>query len=179
MARRSGPDLRLIAGVALIATTFFGCFALYSALPEDALQSPDNGSTGPATRTPRPTSTTVVPLLGTPAPTPSPRLQPGGAQVQPAPIESAEVVVQESAPPRYVLRLVAGLPSGCAQQGRVELSSSGQTFSVAVLNYIVGGPICTQVYGTYELNLPLASGLQPGATYEVELNDQRLSFVAQ
>jgi hypothetical protein len=99
---------------------------------------------------------------------------PEGAQVVPAPIESAEVILPESAPRQPSLRLVAGLPDGCTEQGHTEVTRLGSLFRVQVLNYRVG-EVCTQVYGTYELTLQLSSGLAYGR-YELEVNDRRLTF---
>jgi hypothetical protein len=83
-------------------------------------------------------------------------------------------VLPAETPRQPSLRLVAGLPDGCTQQGFSEVTRLGSLFRVQVLNYRQG-EVCTQVYGTYELTLQLSTGLGPGR-YEVEVNDRRLTF---
>jgi hypothetical protein len=142
-------QLRLLVGASLIIAAIVGCFAVYAALPEEALQ---------------------VEVRPTPTRVPAPE----GAQVVAAPIESAEVVLPAQTPRQPSLRLVAGLPDGCTQPGFSEVTRLGSLFRVQVMNYRQG-EVCTQVYGTYELTLQLSSGLGPGR-YEVEVNDRRLAF---
>jgi hypothetical protein len=86
----------------------------------------------------------------------------------------------ESFPPQYTLHVLAGLPSGCAQPAGHEVTRSGNTIQVRVYNSIpTGMVVCTMIYGTYELNIPLGSDFVSGQQYVVEVNDQRLTFRAQ
>lgn len=97
-----------------------------------------------------------------------------------APIEGAEVRVLESFPPRYVLHVRAGLPSGCARQDGYELSRDQDTLRVRVYNTLPTGDVaCTLIYGTYELNISLGSDFQSGREYRVQVNDRVLTFRAQ
>jgi len=111
---------------------------------------------------------------GGPSPTPSTR------QAVPAPIDGLDVHVLESAPPQYVLVVRAGLPSGCAEKNRSEWSRSAELITVTVLNWMpTGTPICTMIYGSYELSINLGSDFRSGTTYKVSVNDKTTTFVAQ
>lgn len=39
-----------------------------------------------------------------------------------------------------------------------------------------GNPVCTMIYGTYELNIDLGRDVRPGVTYTVRVNDQTTTF---
>jgi len=103
-----------------------------------------------------------------------------GRQTVPAPIDELDVRVAESMPPRYFLRLVAGLPSGCAERARHEVSRQGDSITVTVLNWMPSGDVmCTMIYGTYELNIDLGTDFVPGRSYTVRVNDRSTTFTAQ
>jgi hypothetical protein len=105
---------------------------------------------------------------------------PPDRQAVPAPIDGLDVRVLESNPPQYVLSVRAGLPSGCAEQNRHELSRSAEAVVVTVLNWMpTGNPACTAIYGSYELNINLGSDFRSGTTYQVSVNDKTTTFVAQ
>lgn len=103
-----------------------------------------------------------------------------GRQTVPAPIDELDVRVAESMPPRYFLHLVAGLPSGCAEPARHDVSRQGDSITVTVLNSMPSGDVmCTMIYGTYELNIDLGTDLSSGRTYTVRVNDRTTTFTAQ
>ena len=98
----------------------------------------------------------------------------------PAPIDGLDVRVLESNPPQYTLSVRAGLPSGCAEKNRHELSRSAEAVVVTVLNWMpAGNQACTLIYGSYELSINLGSDFRPGTTYKVSVNDKTTTFVAQ
>jgi hypothetical protein len=106
--------------------------------------------------------------------------EPSDRRTVEAPIDELDVRVLESAPPRYMLNITAGLPSGCAQRHSHAVSRSGETITVTVLNSMpTGEPICTMIYGTYELNVDLGSDFRSGTTYIVRVNDKATTFTAQ
>jgi hypothetical protein len=99
-----------------------------------------------------------------------------------APIESAEVIVRESAPPQYVLRVLSGLPNGCANFGRIEQSRQGDVLEVTVWNSVPasGDVICTLEYGTTDNSVVLAGEFESGKSYDVRVNgESKTRFTAQ
>lgn len=107
---------------------------------------------------------------------------PGGAPVpgrvtEPAPIDKVDVLIRESAPPQVTVKILAGLPGGCAQRDSHSVRRTGDTFTITVLNSMpTGNPICTMIYGTYELNIDLGREFTPGTTYTVLVNDKTATF---
>jgi len=94
-----------------------------------------------------------------------------------APIDRLDVLIRESAPPQVTLKVTAGLPNGCAQQGSHSVTRAGDTFTVTVLNTMPdGNPVCDLRYGIYELNVRLEGEFRPGATYTVQVNDKTTTF---
>jgi hypothetical protein len=100
-----------------------------------------------------------------------------GRQTVLAPIDQIDVVIRESAPPQVSLKIKAGLPGGCAQRDSHSVTRSGDTFTVTVLNSMPSGnPICTMIYGTYDLTIELGSDFRIGGTYTVKVNDKTTTF---
>ena len=96
-----------------------------------------------------------------------------------APIDSVTILVAESFPPQYLLLVESGLPNGCAEFDRYEVTRDSDTVRVAIINLEPVGMVCTDVYGTVEHNIPLGSGFDPGTTYTVLVNDVAETFVTQ
>lgn len=100
-----------------------------------------------------------------------------GRQAIAGPIDRMDIVIRESSPPQVTLNATAGLPSGCAQRESHSVTRTGDTFTVSVLNSMpTGNPVCTMIYGTYELNIDLGRDVRPGVTYTVRVNDQTTTF---
>jgi hypothetical protein len=105
------------------------------------------------------------------------RTVPAGRHTVPAPIDQLEV---RADPSRYVAHIVAGLPSGCAQSDRHDVSRQGDVITVTVLNTVPdGNPICTMIYGMYELTVDLPGDFRSGVTYTVRANDKTTTFTAR
>jgi hypothetical protein len=99
-----------------------------------------------------------------------------------APIDELELIVRESAPPQYAVRVVAGLPDGCTEFFEVEIAGrAGTTVKVEVMNTVPSGSdvICTAIYGTHEEIIELGTDFEPGTEYAVKVNDEELKFTAQ
>src|SRR5687767_13868684 len=93
-----------------------------------------------------------------------------GRQTVAAPIDRVDVLIRESNPPQVSVKIAAGLPSGCAKQDSHGVSRAGDTITISVLNSMPkDDPVCTAVYGTYELNIDLGSNFAIGATYTVRV----------
>ena len=109
-----------------------------------------------------------------PSPTP-------GVRTVLAPIDELELVVRESFPPQYSVRIVSGIPSGCAQFKEAKLTgTSGTTFTIEVTNTEIDDPnaVCTAIYGMQESFIDLGSDLVSGTEYTVNANDKSLVFTA-
>jgi hypothetical protein len=109
---------------------------------------------------------------------PAPAATPGRTAVL-APIESADLVVRESEPPQYAVRIVSGLPSGCAKFERVDVARDGYVVNVTVWNTVPADPglACTMIYGTTEHTAELGSTFTRGETFAVHVNgESKLSF---
>ena len=99
----------------------------------------------------------------------------------PAPIESVDLLILESFPVQYNLRVVSGLPNACVSFGGYRLERHGATIEVEVINWTPADPhvVCAQIYGAVETMVPLGSDFEPGKTYTVVVNDVTETFVAQ
>ena len=101
-----------------------------------------------------------------------------------SPIESVGVDILESAPPQYQLRIVSGLPRGssCSQFNGYEVTRrDANKIEVAITHHEVADRLvaCTADYPSVETVVPLGSGFEPGEEYEVLVNGEATSFVAQ
>jgi hypothetical protein len=106
----------------------------------------------------------------------------GERKLVPAPIDELEHVVRESAPPQYAVRVVSGLPNGCALFEAAEVAGrSGNTITIEVTNTMPSDDavICTQIYGTKETVIELGTDFDSGTEYTVRVNDKELKFTAQ
>jgi hypothetical protein len=118
--------------------------------------------------------------LGTPTEPPSTA---AGRTAVLAPIETAELIVRESQPPQYSVRIVSGLPSGCAKFERLDVVRDGYVVNVSVWNSMPSpdvGVACTMIYGTIEHTADLGSAFARGDAIAVHINgESRLSFTPQ
>ena len=96
-----------------------------------------------------------------------------------APIDRVEILVAESWPPQYFLFVESGLPNGCAEFDRVEVTADGETIHVAIINLETVGMACTKEYRTVEHNIPLGSEFEPSTMVTVLVNDVAETFVTQ
>ena len=104
-------------------------------------------------------------------------LNPTGRHTVVAPIDALDVVIRESNPPQVTVKVKAGLPSGCVRKDSYSVTRSGNTFTVSVLNSMpTGNPVCTMIYGQYELDIDLGRDLAVGTTYTVHVNDKTTTF---
>lgn len=114
-----------------------------------------------------------------------PRPSLGHTFIAESPIERAEVLVLESAPPQYQVHVVSGHPrgSGCSQSNGYEIRRmDSNRIDVVVTHHQVSDPqtICTADFPIVETNIPLGSGFEPGQEYIVRVNsDTKVTFEAQ
>jgi hypothetical protein len=99
-----------------------------------------------------------------------------------APIDELESLVLESYPPQYAVRIVSGLPSGCASYHATNVARTGTTIEIEVIN-LVPAPsadiACTMIYGMHEQTVNLGSDFESGVEYTVIVNGKTLTFTAQ
>ena len=105
-----------------------------------------------------------------------------------SPIERAEVVLVEGAPPQYQLRVVSAMPKGssCSQFNGYEIRrTASNRIDVAITHHQVADPLvaCTADYPVVETSVPLGSvgfDFEPGVEYTVRVNaDTTRTFVAR
>jgi hypothetical protein len=98
-----------------------------------------------------------------------------------APIDDLELLIRESFPPQYALRVVSGLPNGCHQFNGHKLARDGTRITISLTNRVPTDPgtACTQVYGQHEEVIELGTDFEPGTEYAVKVNDETLTFTAQ
>ena len=104
----------------------------------------------------------------------------GGTEVR-APIVRVAVRVAESQPPQYFADVVSALPDGCTRFARIALRREGRSVYVDVFNRVPSDPttLCSMLYGEHESAVPLGSDFEPGASYTLDVNGTRQTFVAQ
>ena len=111
-----------------------------------------------------------------------PRPDLGHTIIAESPVEHVEIVVLESAPPQYQLRVVSGLPkgSGCSQFNGYEIRRrESNEIDVVVTHHEITDQlvVCTTDFPIVETNVPLGSDFEPGEKYYVRVNsDTTVSF---
>ena len=100
-----------------------------------------------------------------------------------SPIESAGIVILETAPPQYQLRVVSGMPSsGCSRFNGYEIRRTlSADIDVVITHHQVADPsiMCTADYPMVETDVPLGHDFEPGVEYTVRVNSNTAtSFVA-
>ena len=102
-----------------------------------------------------------------------------------SPIDSAELVISEDAPPEYGLRVVSGLPKGssCSQFNGYEIRrGEDNRIDVVVTHHEIADRMvaCTADYPAVETFVPLGADFEPGVEYTVTVNSEAVrSFVAR
>jgi len=99
-----------------------------------------------------------------------------------APIESAEIVIRESSPPQYAVKITSGLPNGCAKFDRIDVVPNGKAVDLRVWNTLPTEKTiaCTTAYGTTSNTVNLAGHFERGRTYDVRINGEtKATFTAK
>ena len=116
----------------------------------------------------------------------TPRTESGGTtgdrRVVDAPIDGIDILVRESFPPGYTAHITSGLPSGCAQFDKAEITGrDNNTITIRVTNTIPDDDdvACTAIYGYHESNVDLGQDFVSGQTYTVKVNSETETFTAQ
>ncbi len=98
-----------------------------------------------------------------------------------APIDGVEVIIRESFPPQYALRITSGLRNSCVRFDHLAWQRDGNTIRVDVFNVEPADVdlACAQVYGTVEHTVELGTAFVPGEQYTAAVNDLTETFLAQ
>jgi hypothetical protein len=101
----------------------------------------------------------------------------------PAPILGAKVIVAESFPVQYFLKVESELGNGCVEFEGYEVRREGKSITVTVTNLVPADQLiaCTLEYRTETTNIRLGSGadFDPATTYTVSVNDVTTSFTTE
>ncbi len=168
-----------------VGLAFLTCFAVAC-----GNESKPAAATPRATVTVRPPASTTTPLVpsGTAIPiAPTAPAQPtaspgtGATRLELAPIDAADLIIEESNPVQYAVHITSGLPSGCHVFDHATLSRNGTALTIEVMNRLPADArlACTAIYGTHETTVQLGSDFARGTAYTVRVNDRTLEFTAQ
>jgi hypothetical protein len=189
--------LTIIAALAMLSlAAITGCDGDDASSPEPSptpTATATASSTSPPTSSPTatPTASPDASVTATPTETPSATMTPTATPTLPgpdvveelAPIVRLDFAIAESFPPQYFLAVTSAQPDGCAKFFRYEVTrDDSTTVRVAVYNTVPRDRavvLCTAIYGETTSNVALGSDFQSGMSYTVEVNDQKLEFVAQ
>ena len=184
MKRRATTAIAVL--VSLFALASVACAATATLSVATATPAATATPLAPTTATPASVSATPVtttPAARAPATPVADATAPadGDTVVVAAPVESVTLVILEMDPPRYMLRIVSGLPSGCARFNGYESAVDGGTITVTVTNLMpAGDAVCTAIYGSYEGTVDLGRDFTSGETYTVTVNGELAeTFTAQ
>lgn len=114
-----------------------------------------------------------------PIPSPSPTYR---TKIELAPIDNLELIIRESFPPQYAVKVTSGLPSGCHQFDKAEPDGwRGNTLVIRVTNIAPDDPgvACDTLYRFVETVVELGTDFVPRQRVTVQVNDKRLDFTAQ
>lgn len=110
----------------------------------------------------------------------------GGARsdrvVVDSPIDELDVLMRESMPVQYAAVITSGLPSGCAEFDKAEITGrEGTTITIRVTHTMPAdeNTACTMIYGYQESVVELGTDFVSGTEYTVKVNDKETTFVAQ
>jgi hypothetical protein len=98
-----------------------------------------------------------------------------------APIDVAEVIVADNAESDYLLRVVSGLPNGCAKYDNMHVNVGAAVITVSVMNTIPEDVrvACTLEYGSHDRAVEL-QGLETATDYEIIINSAtNLTFTTE
>ena len=95
-----------------------------------------------------------------------------------APIDELDLIILESFPVQYRLRVVSGLRNSCESFGGFDVTLDGTTVLVDLYNFRIGDTsiACAEIYGMVETNVDLGSDFDAGVTYTVQVGSRSLKF---
>lgn len=91
-----------------------------------------------------------------------------------APSESVMIISTRSLPPQYVVKIISGLPGGCAQFDGYTMVREGDDIRISVTNLMPSpeAPVlCTQIYAYHDTSINIGSDFKGGVKYSIHVND--------
>lgn len=96
-------------------------------------------------------------------------------EISPILVDSVEVLVQESSPPRASARVKGVIGDGCSSVHSVQQERSGSTVTLTILRQRPPNAICIQIALLYDETIPLEGTFPPGR-YVLRVNDLETPF---
>jgi len=98
--------------------------------------------------------------------------------VEPIQVDSVDVRVMESSPPRATAHVQGVLGDGCASLHSEEQQRSGNTVTLTILRERPRDAICTQIAKLYDAEIALDGGFPPGQ-YLLRVNGVERAFTTE
>jgi hypothetical protein len=98
--------------------------------------------------------------------------------LEPITIESVDIRILESSPPRAVAHVKGVIGDGCSELHSVTQSRDGSTVTVTILRERARDAICTQIAKLYEADIPLEGQYPPGR-YLLRVNGFEKPFITE
>ena len=98
--------------------------------------------------------------------------------IDPIQIESVDVVVQETSPPRASAHVRGVLGDGCSSLHSVEQQRSGSTVTLTILRERPTDAVCIQIARLYDERIPLEGTFPPGR-YLLRVNRLETPFTTE
>jgi len=108
----------------------------------------------------------------------SERAAPPRVEIAPIQIDSVDVQVQESSPPRAAAHVRGVIGDGCSDLHSVKQERSGNTVTLTILRVRPIDAVCTQIARLYDETIPL-EGTFPAGRYVLRVNGTETSFATE
>jgi len=99
-------------------------------------------------------------------------------EISPILVDSVEVLVQESSPPRASARVQGVIGDGCSSVHSVQQVRSGSTVTLTILRERPPNAICIQIALLYDETIPLEGTFPPGR-YVLRVNGIETPFTTE
>jgi hypothetical protein len=98
--------------------------------------------------------------------------------IDPIPVESVEVLVQETSPPQASAHVRGVIGDGCSSLHSVDQQRTGNTVVLTILRQRPANAICIQIARLYDDTIRL-EGTYPAGKYVVRVNGTETSFTTE
>jgi len=101
-----------------------------------------------------------------------------GVEIGPIQVDSVEVQVLESSPPRAAAHVQGVIGDGCSELHSVEQERSGSTVNLTILRERPLDAVCIQIARLYDDTIPLEGTFPPGR-YVLRVNSLETVFTTE